>query len=652
VASDATSDAPTDSQGPDGASADVPVEPDVIDYDDIAAPTPCSSVSACPSGSRCEPISGACISVCEEGSGYKHVLVEWRPEGSDDPNLNFFSPIDLQFAPDGRGFLLQKDGTVWILSGGKLLPEPFVKVPDTSDAWIENGLLGVAIDPQFATSPWIYLFQTYVPEPGAKAVRGTCPPEEGGKLDCPFDTIPNPEEPGTTIVVNKPSGPQPFGNSRQRVIRYWAAEDKALAPDAFEVLLDGLPGGTSTHNGGGLAFGLDGYLFVGLGDSCVDTAARDAGNYPGTILRIDKETGQAAPDNPFVGQGDGKLDRVWAWGIRQGFSIFVHPQTGELYQCENGPTVDEFNWVPKGGNLGWNHGVGVLGNPEFVDPLITWPVAIGPTKSILYTGPMFPELVGTVLMGTWGDEGILRIDLPDPVGAPGAPASFSTFHNPSPYKPVLVAQDPLGHIYYSSALEGKLFRIDRDGGCAPPRALVKASAVSGVAPLEVVLDASASTFSAPAESIRHYVWRLDDGTTETGVKLKRSFVETRPHLVELTVVDDLHQTNAVKITIYPQAQEGNGYPSPHIVFAGPLSGKAPLEVEIVGHGHDPEGVLQRLVWDFGDGSKPQVHESPAVDIDMVLSHTYENPGIYELQLEVVDGVGQRNWSTARIRVEP
>lgn len=667
TAPDGTADSATDSVAADTLAEDVwtapsdvaipPIEFPKLNYGELDGWTPaqaerayCKVDSACPVGQHCNPDTKECEPFCDEGSGYNHVLVEWRPEGSDDPSLNFFSPIDLQFAPDGRGFLLQKDGTVWILKGGQLLEEPFVRVPDTSDAWIENGLLGIAIDPEFSTSPYIYLFQTYVTEPGAAAVRGTCPPEEGGKLDCPFDTVPNPEEPGTTTVVNKAEGPQPFGNSRQRVIRYRAFDDVAESPDAFEVLLDDLPGGVSTHNGGGLVFGHDGYLFVGLGDSVVDTAAADPGNYPGTVLRIDKETGAAAPDNPYIGDGDGKLDRMWAWGIRQGFNLIIHPDSGELYQAENGPTSDEFNWIARGANLGWNHGVGPLNMPDHLDPLLYWPTVVAPTKSIIYSGDLFPELKGVALVGTWADKGILRIDFPDPIGNPGAAVTDTEFYNPGGIKPVLIAQDPQGHIYYSSALEGKLFRIDRAGGCIPPRALITASVEAGPSPLEVVFDGTLSTVEAPATKVSHYAWTFDDGSTAEGPSVTRTFTATRPHVVSLTIRDNAGLTNTVSKTVYATAGEGDSFPSSHIVFAGPLSGPAPHKVELVGHGHDAEGPISLLEWEFGDGSEPVAYLNVSDSTEVTLDHTYSEPGTYTIRLTAYDSVGQFVWTTVVVTV--
>lgn len=626
-----------DSGSEDADSLGDTPEPDVPDEDtDLGVDTDVA-VDVADTDADVEPPS------CTPGQGFEHVLLEWKPEGASDPSLNFFSPIDLKFAPDGRGFLLQKDGTVWILRDGQLDPEPFVRVPDTSDAWIETGLLGVALDPDFETTPWIYLFQTYVTTPGAQAVPGTCPDEEGGKLDCPFALAPNPEEPGTFLVENPAEGPKPFGNSRQRVIRYWAENDTVDDANDFQVLLDELPGGTSTHNGGGLVFGLDGALFVGLGDSAVDSASKDPATYPGTVLRIDKETGEAWPTNPFIGPNDGKLDRVYAYGIRQGFNLVIHPESGELYQAENGPTIDEFNWIPMGANMGWNVGAGpIVDDPDelYTDPLFTWPIAVGPTKSLIYQGEEFPELVGSILVGTWNNQGILRIDLPDPVNAPHDQVVVSTFYPNFDIKPVMVSADAQGRIYYSSALEAKLFRIERPGDCTPPTASLVASATTGPTPLTVEFDASASVANSPASTISSYEWRFDDGETAEGPTVSRTFEPTRPHVVELVVTDDLGQTSTTTQSILVTAGLGNGFPSSHIVSAGPLVGPVPHEVNFMGHGHDEENALVELRWDWGDGQPDYIIPGPADSEDFEINHTFALPGTYEVVLSVTDAVGQ------------
>jgi glucose/arabinose dehydrogenase len=130
------------------------------------------------------------------------------------------------------------------------------------------------------------------------------------------------------------------------------------------VLLDGIPSG-AIHNGGRIVIGPDGNLWIGTGDSGDRPRAQDLGTRAGKILRI-RLDGSIPADNPFPGSP------VWSYGHRnvQGLAF---DSRGRLWATEFGQnTFDELNLVTKGGNFGWPVVEGRGGNPDYIDPVVTW----------------------------------------------------------------------------------------------------------------------------------------------------------------------------------------------------------------------------------------------------------------------------------------
>jgi glucose/arabinose dehydrogenase len=585
----------------------------------------------------CDEEAGECASACPAlRPGYERTrVIEGLPE---------IQVVDMDFDPSGRGFIALKSGAIRLWDGAALQEEPFVVVPDTSNAWIENGILGVAVDPDFAASPYVYVFQSYSTEPGVEGTGGDCT-----ALDCPFALEAAPD--GTTTIVNAPGKKPVFGNTRQRVVRYLAS-GKTAAPGSFEVLVDGLPGGTQTHNGGGLAFGTDGTLFVGLGDSTTPPNAQDFSNVAGCVLRIDKATGQAPPDNPFVAEGDGIPDAIWACGVRQGFGLAVSAANGGLYQSENGPAYgDEVNYIPKGANMGWNLGAGRLDTPGLTDPIATWTTTISPVKMVVYNGSLMPELYGDPLVASWKDGDLRRLHLPDPVGAPGAVAWEGDL---VPYtgKPTMVAQDHAGYVYYGEHLQGEVWRVGPVSACEAPQAVVSLDVASGDAPLAVVLDGSASAWQGPATKIKKWYWELGaNGGSHEGPVLEHTFTKVGTHTGMLTVVDDEGRWGQTTFTVVVESPSGDMPPEAFVAMAVPAEGVAPVEVTLRGHAQDAEGGAVELTWDFGDETPPFVVASQPAGEDVEVKHTFTEPGLFTVTLTAKDALGQTGAAVVKISVE-
>ncbi|MEU5877956.1 PQQ-dependent sugar dehydrogenase [Spirillospora sp. NPDC047279] len=173
----------------------------------------------------------------------------------------------------------------------------------------EGGLMGVAVSPAFATDRLVYLHFT--------------------------------------------------ADDDNRVVRF-RYDDKV---GRLEPLITGIPKG-SNHNGGRIAFGPDGYLYVATGEVYETHLAQDKDSLGGKILRVTPE-GRPAPGNPFG-------NRVWTYGHRNVQGLAWDEQ-GRMYATEFGQdTYDEINRIEKGKNYGWPEVEGVGGKPQYTDPLLTW----------------------------------------------------------------------------------------------------------------------------------------------------------------------------------------------------------------------------------------------------------------------------------------
>lgn len=162
-------------------------------------------------------------------------------------------------------------------------------------------------------------------------------------------------------------------SSDNRVVRMDLEGDALVNP---QVILDGIPS-AANHNGGRIAFGPDDYLYVTTGDVRETHLAQDTDSLAGKILRI-TATGEPAPDNPFENE-------VWSYGHRNVQGI-GWTSDGRMYASEFGSgNFDELNLIEPGNNYGWPHIEGWQGDPEYTDPLVTWPTSEASPSGIAVT---------------------------------------------------------------------------------------------------------------------------------------------------------------------------------------------------------------------------------------------------------------------------
>lgn len=230
-------------------------------------------------------------------------------------------PTNMALAPDGRLFFTEKEtGAVRIIENGNLLPEPFAAIPVKGGG--ETGMLGLALHPDFNTNPWVYLYLSYKP------------------------------------------------SRLNRIVR--ARADGNMASEVQPVM-DLLPISSGYHNGGDMAFGPDGKLYVTVGEAHDENRAQDPNDLGGKILRLNAD-GSIPADNPF-----GPDNPVYSMGHRNSFGICFDGE-GRLWETENGPdSHDEVNLIEAGGNYGWPDASGPSDSQEFIDPVLDFPEIIAPT---------------------------------------------------------------------------------------------------------------------------------------------------------------------------------------------------------------------------------------------------------------------------------
>jgi glucose/arabinose dehydrogenase len=333
------------------------------------------------------------------------------------------NPTAMALAPDGRIFVDTEDGDTYVIKDGALLSTPFLHL--NVDPNGERGLLGLAFDPNFADNQYVYFYYTV---PGSPA--------------------------------------------HNRVSRFTANGDVADPSSEFVLLdLDNLTEPFTNHNGGGLHFGLDGKLYVSVGENGNPANSQDPSNLLGKILRINAD-GTVPNDNPFVGM-DGVRPEIWALGFRNPYTFAVQPGTGRIFVNDVGSyppfAREEINDLVVGGNYGWPIYEGYSDDPSYQSPLYAYPSGV--------TDPDTGDLVCAIVGGTFYNPDTAQFP-PDYAGSyffsdlcghwikqyrPDT-GDVNVFATETPGNKVDLFVDGHGSLYYLSQDNGgQVYRIDYAG---------------------------------------------------------------------------------------------------------------------------------------------------------------------------------------------
>jgi glucose/arabinose dehydrogenase len=269
-------------------------------------------------------------------------------------------PWGIAFLPGGDALVTERPGRVRLLRGGKLEEAPVAAVEIAGRG--EGGLLGVAVDPAFATNRRFYLYATV---------------DQGGR------------------PVNQ--------------VTRWILADDARSARRDRVILDGIAA-ERYHDGGRIRFGPDGYLYVGTGDAGEPKRSQDPRSPNGKILRITTD-GEPAPGNPFPGSA------VYVLGLRN-VEAFDWRDDGSLVVADHGPSGelgrrghDEVSVARAGANLGWPAVYGCEERAGMVSPVLSFREATPPGGGAIYRGDAIPGWKGSFVVGTLGARHVHRVVL-------------------------------------------------------------------------------------------------------------------------------------------------------------------------------------------------------------------------------------------------
>jgi len=302
-----------------------------------------------------------------------------------EPNLSaelvldgLSSPTSIAFLDENNILLLEKEGSVRLISNGQMQPQPVLQLEGV-ESKNERGLLGIeAMDGKVLL---------YVTESGAQ-VEGI--PTEG--------------------------------EVRNRVYSYTWDGTSLTNP---QLLLD-LPSGPGTnHQGGKIKIGPDNQLYVIVGEMQREGQLQNFQSGPapddtGVILRVNPADGSPSPGNPLSSDPASPLSKYYAYGIRNSFGIDFDPVTGKMWDAENGEDVfDEINQVEPGFNSGWKQVMGPMGKTgvsesnlvnmpgaQYADPAFSWAESRGVTDIEFFNstafGPSYENgiFVGDITTGT------------------------------------------------------------------------------------------------------------------------------------------------------------------------------------------------------------------------------------------------------------
>lgn len=298
-------------------------------------------------------------------------------------------------ALDGRIFIAEKSGALRVVKNGTLLSTPFVSVPVSTTS--ERGLIGITLDPGFDSNGYVYIHFT---------------------------------------TSSSPHG---------RVSRFTAQGDVAAA--GSELVLIDLDGASSSgnHNGGQLAFGLDGKLYIHTGDASNGANAPSLNTTHGKILRINSD-GTIPTDNPFYGVTSGHHQAIYATGLRNPFTGAVDPLDGTHYINDVGEnTWEEINVLVAGADYGWPTCEGSCSATGKTNPVYQYNHTVGRaiTGGAVYRG--FPGPNDGYFFGDYTADWVKRL-------------------NGTTVSPFIVGDAPVdievGDTLYWLSLFGKLYRIN------------------------------------------------------------------------------------------------------------------------------------------------------------------------------------------------
>ncbi len=432
-----------------------------------------------------------------------------------------FLPVQMAFLPDGqtilvaeKGWGVDKDGVsnVRRVVAGVVQPEPVLTLSTNVSA--DSGILALVLDTQFDQNGHFYIW--YATGQTAKDWQG--------------------------YTVNRLSR-----------FTYNSLEGKAI-PGSEMILLDGIPWDT-IHQGGGMAFGPDGSLYLAIGDIEDRPAVQDLSKWNGKLLRIlPGESGYQVPEsNPFT-QTPGALPEIYAYGFRNPFRMVYRPADGHLYTLDVGFNHwEEVNRVTAAANYGWplREGPCPIGQyqpcepapPHFTDPIVYYPHEVGQgagVSALAFSDDLSWPLryQGKLYFADYSTQLVYMADIDHPDRHEGPEVFAQTAGG------IVDMHYRQGVLYVLDIYAGKINRIINTGN-QPPVAVFTADLASGPPPLDVQFSAVGTTDLD--DYVAAYTWDFGDGTA--------SLTTTLPSANHTYLMDGTYTARLVALDSYGAASQ-------------------------------------------------------------------------------------------------
>ena len=569
-------------------------------------------------------------------------------------------PTKIAWAPDGRRFVAEKDGRVRVAGPTGTSTTVLLDLRSVVNDVADRGLLGLAVDSDFANQPYIYLLYTY---------------------DVRKDTNPDTGDPTVSRLERVRIGSANQVLERKVLLgSYVSGACPAPSND-----LDCLPADGESHSIGTVISAPDGTLIVGNGDAAgfteldpLSLRTYDETSLAGKIMRVDRE-GRGLANHPFC-PGQANLaktcTKLWAKGFRNPFRFTRRPN-GILMVGDVGWTNnEEMDAVWRGGrSFGWPCYEGVIRTPtwrnrpecepeyakESTADRHDWPIHAYshsgfPSSAILagpeYGGGAYPdEFDGTVFYGDYG-QGFIKRMLLDSLGGFAGTVDFA-----GDWHGIDLTAAPNGDLTWAEPGDwdtgsGSIQRIVYTPN-RRPTAVVEANPTTGEAPLAVHFDGSGSS-DLDGDALS-YDWNFGDGTAHsTQASPVHTYADDGTFTATLTVSDGMAQgTDSVEIDV------DNTPPVPAIdapADGGLYRDGVPLEVR--GSATDEqEGTLpaSRLEWDVllrhNDHVHPHTAETGVAEFSLTPLDDHDADSHYEIKLTATDSDGASVSKTITIQPE-